>query len=262
MGASALWAAAVASSLSASAALTLRSGDAGLPKFLAVTGYWRLTGNDSDQGHLRTGPGGYMKQMQYSCTLNTPMVFYGDAFGIENMLAARGDAQPPALGATEVNFSSFEPCASHGDMMRQNPTFWRGRIPATAPPSPWAACGTGRSACCPAPHASIPTTTSMHGLTLACTPRALPGTSSEATTESRGRIRRSLRCCRWTRFPLATPTSTANSIGMSPSRSGTALRPPRSSSLAASFQRLRSCSTGSSRIRVHRVLGAQGQGIH
>mmetsp|Transcript_102131 Transcript_102131/g.266526 ORF Transcript_102131/g.266526 Transcript_102131/m.266526 type:complete len:353 (+) Transcript_102131:94-1152(+) len=124
MGASALWAAAVASSLSASAALTLRSGDAGLPKFLAVTGYWRLTGNDSDQGHLRTGPGGYMKQMQYSCTLNTPMVFYGDAFGIENMLAARGDAQPPALGATEVNFSSFEPCASHGDMMRQNPTFW------------------------------------------------------------------------------------------------------------------------------------------
>merc|ERR1740121_1101741 len=65
-----------------------------------------------------------MKQMQYSCTLNTPMAFYGDAFGLENMLAARGDAQPPALGATEVNFSSLEPCASHGDMMRQNPTFW------------------------------------------------------------------------------------------------------------------------------------------
>jgi len=124
VGQSSLWATAVASSLTASTALTLGRGDEGLPKFLAVTGYWKLTGNDADQGHLRAGPAGYLKNMRHSCTLNTPMAFYGDAFGIRNMLAARGEAQPPAVGRHEVNFSTLEPCASHGEMMRRDPEFW------------------------------------------------------------------------------------------------------------------------------------------
>ncbi|CAK0881534.1 unnamed protein product [Prorocentrum cordatum] len=40
------------------------------------------------------------------------------------MLAARGEAQPPAVGRHEVNFSTLEPCASHGEMMRRDPEFW------------------------------------------------------------------------------------------------------------------------------------------
>jgi len=68
--------------------------------------------------------------MHFSCTLNTSMAFYGDAFGVQNMLKARGEVQPPAVSSQLVNLSSLEPCASHGEMMRQDPTFWTHPIDA------------------------------------------------------------------------------------------------------------------------------------
>lgn len=88
---------------------------------MTITGYWRLTMDDADAGRLRTGPGGYLHQMPAVMTLNTPMAIYGDAFGLENMRKARGNATPELYSAEEVNLTSLPPCKGpHGQELRQN----------------------------------------------------------------------------------------------------------------------------------------------
>ncbi|CAK0862657.1 unnamed protein product [Prorocentrum cordatum] len=87
---------------------------------LVTTGYWRLDNSHADAGGLRNGPGGYLKSMHKVMSLNTDIAIYGDAFGVENMQLARGEAKPALAGAEVLEIESLEPCKSHGAEMRAN----------------------------------------------------------------------------------------------------------------------------------------------
>jgi hypothetical protein len=87
---------------------------------VVTTGYWRLTNADADQGGLRNGPGSYVKRMHVVMGLNVPIVTYGDQFGIDNMVEARGDTQPPLVDNNVITIDQLPPCKDHEQMLRAN----------------------------------------------------------------------------------------------------------------------------------------------
>mmetsp|Transcript_15243 Transcript_15243/g.40360 ORF Transcript_15243/g.40360 Transcript_15243/m.40360 type:complete len:524 (+) Transcript_15243:65-1636(+) len=91
-------------------------------KLVVTTGYWRLTNADADQGGLRNGPGSYVKRMHVVMGLNVPIVAYGDQFGIDSMVEARGDTQPPLVDTNVVTIDQLPPCNNHEKMLRANIT--------------------------------------------------------------------------------------------------------------------------------------------
>lgn len=97
-------------------------------ELVVTTGYWRLTNADADQGGLRNGPGSYVKRMHVVMGLNVPIVTYGDQFGIDNMVEARGDTQPALIGNNVVTIDQLPPCKDHEKMLRANITKYTNQL--------------------------------------------------------------------------------------------------------------------------------------
>lgn len=95
-----------------------------LPSFLMVSGYWELDESNADSGHLRAGPGSYIINMKWTMTLHAPTVIYGDEFGTTNMVKARGNNTAPLVGVHVTSLDDAEPCKSHSQQLRENPSFW------------------------------------------------------------------------------------------------------------------------------------------
>lgn len=87
---------------------------------LTTTGYWKFPDQMDVGGIIQNWNMELPWNLAKVMTLNTPMVVYGDRFGVEHMKIARGSQKPGLLWHEEVTYKDLPPCATHEMQIRKN----------------------------------------------------------------------------------------------------------------------------------------------
>lgn len=89
------------------------------PRLLVTTAYWKIK---SKLGEPSESDAWYNGCMWDLMSLRAPLVTYGDAYGLNEMRAARDKAgMAAALGEVEANISELDPCAGSRDDLWGHP---------------------------------------------------------------------------------------------------------------------------------------------